>query len=219
MTSPAVEKISGARRFQSLWQRCLVEGATDASAAIHQHLVDGYNEPQRRYHTLAHIDHCLSMFDQCKSLAVNPDALEIAVWFHDAIFVPGKPDNEALSAELYLDLSAGVHSDDFRELVDRLIMATLHDGRALEDSDAGYMVDIDLSSFGLPWEDFLRDSQHLREESVELSDADYFRKQGAFRACLLARPHFFKTDFFRQRYEQQARDNLAKYFDQLSANS
>lgn len=212
MTPPAVEKISGPGRFQSLWRRCLVEGATDASAAIHQRLVDGYNEPQRRYHTLDHIDHCLSMFDLCKSLADNPDALEIAVWFHDAIFVPGKPDNEALSAELYLDLSAGVHNDDFRELVDRLIMATLHDGRSLDDRDAGYMVDIDLSSFGLSWEDFLRDSQHLREESAQISDAEYARKQKAFRSCLLARPRFFQTDFFRQHYEQQARDNLARYF-------
>ena len=212
MTSPVVEEISGLGRFQSLWQRCLIEGATDASADIHQRLVDGYNEPQRRYHTLDHIDHCLSMFDQCKSLAINPDALEIAVWFHDAILVPGKPDNEALSAQLYRDLSADVHGDEFRDLVSRLIMATLHDGSSLEDPDAGYMVDIDLSSFGLPWEDFLRDSQHLREESAELSDADYSEKQSSFRSCLVARPHFYQTDFFRRQYEQQARDNLAKYF-------
>jgi len=216
MTSPAVEEISGLNRFQSLWQRCLIEGAADASAEIHQRLVDSYNESQRRYHTLGHIDHCLSMFDQCKSLAINPDALEIAVWFHDAIFEPGKSDNEALSAELYDEFSAGVHADEFRALVGRMIMATLHNGLSLDDSDAGYMVDIDLSSFGLPWEDFLRDSRHLREESAELSDADYFQKQGAFRSCLLARPHFYQTDFFRRHYEQQARDNLAKYVDQLS---
>ena len=215
MTSPAVEEISGLNRFQSLWQRCLIEGAADASAAIHQRLVNGYNEPQRHYHTLAHIDHCLSMFEQCKSLATNPDALEIAVWFHDVIFEPGKPDNEALSAKLYEELSAGVHADEFRALVGRLIMATLHNQRSPDDNDTGYMVDIDLSSFGLPWEEFLRDSRRLREESAELSDADYYQKQGAFRSCLLARPRFYQTDFFRQRYEQQSRDNLAKYFDQL----
>ncbi|RLA03140.1 MAG: hypothetical protein DRQ54_11175, partial [Gammaproteobacteria bacterium] len=128
MTSPAVQRISGLNRFQSLWQRCLNAGATDTSAAIHQRLIDAYNEPQRHYHTLAHIDHCLALFDQCKSLAANPDALEIAVWFHDVIFEPGKHDNEALSARLYAELSVGVHENEFRELVGRLIMATLHDG-------------------------------------------------------------------------------------------
>ena len=215
MTSPAVQGISGLDRFQSLWQRCLNEGAPDSSTAIHQRLVDAYNEPQRHYHTLAHIDHCLAIFDQCKSLATNPDALEIAVWFHDVIFEPGKRDNEARSAELYQELSAGVHDNEFRNLVGRLIMATLHDGNSLDDSDAGYMVDIDLSSFGLPWEDFLRDSQHLREENAQLSDAEYYRKQGDFQSCLLARPRFYVTDLFYQRYEQQARSNLTRYFEQL----
>ena len=215
MTSPAVENISRPDRFQSLWQRCLIAGATDASAVIHQRLVDAYNEPQRHYHTLDHIDHCLSKFDQCKSLASNPDALEIAVWFHDVIFEPGKVDNEARSAELYRELSAGVHDTEFRDLVGRLIMATLHDGGSLDDSDAGYMVDIDLSSFGLPWEDFFLDSQRLRKECTHLSDAEYYRRQGEFQSSLAARPRFYCTDFFYQRYEQQARDNLSRYFAQV----
>jgi predicted metal-dependent HD superfamily phosphohydrolase len=215
MTSPAVEGISGRKRFQSLWRRCMNAGAADSSTAIHQRLVDAYNEPQRRYHTLAHIDHCLAIFDQCKSLTANPDALEIAVWFHDVIFEPGKRENEALSAELYQDLSADVHDNETRGLVVRLIMATLHDGSSLDDSDAGYMVDIDLSGFGLPWEDFLRDSRHLREESAQLSDAEYYQRQRDFQACLLARPRFYVTDFFSQRYEQQARGNLTRYFKHL----
>ncbi len=219
MASPSEERISGLNRFQSLWRRCLNKGAADASAAIHQRLVNAYNEPQRRYHTLAHIDHCLSLFDQCKSLATNPDALEIAVWFHDVIFTPGKRNNEARSAELYQELSAGVHDVEFRELVGRLIMATLHDGSSLDDSDAGYMVDIDLSSFGLPWEDFMRDGQHLREENAQLSDAEYYRRQGDFQSCLLARPRFYVTDFFYQRYEQQAHDNLTRHFKQLGEHS
>ena len=219
MTAPALEGVSGLNRFQSLWQRCLNEGAVDTSPAIHDRMVNAYNEHQRHYHTLAHIGHCLSIFDLCKSLATNPDALEIAVWFHDVIFEPGKRNNEALSAELYQELSAGVHDSEFRDLVDRLIMATLHDGCSLDDSDAAYMVDIDLSSFGLPWEDFLRDGQHLRKECPHLSDTEYYRRQGDFQSCLLARPRFYLTDFFYQRYEQQARDNLTRYFAQADEGS
>ena len=215
MSPPTSEEICGLGRFQSLWQRCLLEGATDDSASIHQRLVTGYGEPQRRYHTLAHVAHCLTMFDQCKSLTTNPDALEIAVWFHDVIFQPGRHDNEAKSAELYQDLSAGVHDTEMRQLVYRLIMATLHDGSSLEDSDASYMVDIDLSSFGLGWEAFLLDSQHLREENPQVSDAVYYRNQGDFQSSLLARPRFFYSDYFFQRYERQARDNVSRYLEQV----
>ena len=212
--------VTGLDRFRSLWQRCLVNGAADDSERIHQRLLAGYREPHRRYHTLAHVKHCLTMFDQCKDLARHPDALELAVWFHDVVWQPGETDNEALSAALYQQLSDGVHADDLRQRVDSLIMATLHDGSSLEDSDAPYMVDIDLSSFGLSWDEFLRDSQNLRQESL-LEDADFYRRQGSFQNCLLSRPRFFVSEYFYQRFESQARENLARYFeyvDRLAAN-
>ena len=216
MSASTADDISGLDRFQALWRRCLIDSAVDDSAAIHQRLLDGYHESQRHYHTLAHVEQCLGMFEQCKSLASNADALELAVWFHDVIFEPGKPDNEKRSAELYLQLSAGVHSEQTRGLVDRLIMATLHDGSSLQDDDAIYMVDIDLSSFGLSWQAFLQDSQNLRRESADLSDAEYYRKKASFQSCLLERERFYQSDFFAERLETQARSNLARYFEYIN---
>ncbi|MCP4982651.1 MAG: hypothetical protein GY935_19410 [Gammaproteobacteria bacterium] len=215
MVSPEVQDICGIDRFHSLWQRCLLVAMPDHSVAIHKQLLYAYNEPQRHYHTLAHIEHCLGMFDSCESLVDNPDALEIAVWFHDVIYEPEKSDNEANSAELYLELSEGVHATELRQLVARLIIATLHDGSPLEDSDARYMIDIDLSSFGLAWEEFERDSQNLRAEKPGLSDADYYHKLADFRSKLLSRDRFFYTEFFCQRYEQQVQDNLSRYFKSI----
>ena len=215
MSPASAGGIIGLDRFRSLWQRCLIEGAADNSSEIHQHLLDGYQEPQRHYHTLAHIEQCLGMFDQCKLLASKPDALELAVWFHDVIFEPGKSDNEKRSAQLYLQLSDGVHDEPTRGLVDRLIMATLHDGSSLADSDAIYMVDIDLSSFGLSWDEFLQDSQNLRLESAALSDAEYYRRKTNFQSCLLAKERFYLSDYFAERLETQARANLARYFAYL----
>ncbi|MCP4390598.1 MAG: hypothetical protein GY802_20040, partial [Gammaproteobacteria bacterium] len=91
MSPTTAGDISGLARFQALWRRCLIDGAPDNSAQIHQRLLDGYHEPQRHYHTLVHVEQCLGMFEQCKSMASNPDALELAVWFHDVIFEAGKP--------------------------------------------------------------------------------------------------------------------------------
>lgn len=211
MGPASIASLSGSERFQSLWQRNLLPSANDASRDIHQLLIDAYAEPQRRYHTLEHIEHCLAMFEDCRSLVHNPDALELAVWFHDAIFEPGNPANEALSAELYLRLSEQVHPEPMRALIARMIMATLHDGSSLEDADSVYMVDIDLSSFGLSYEDFLRDSQNLRDENPTVTDEEYFHRKKAFQEQLLARPRFFLSDYFYQRYEQQARKNLSRY--------
>ena len=212
METPMAQGLAGLDRFQGLWRRCLINGMPDHSATIHQQIIEAYGEPHRRYHTLAHIEHCLAMFDQCKSLALNADALELAVWFHDVILLPGSGDNEARSAELYLQHSAETQSSELRELVARLIIATQHDGGSREDADAIYMVDIDLSSFGLSWEEFQRDSHNLREECPECSDAEYHSKQEAFRSALATRESFFCSGFFSERYEQQAQANLSKYF-------
>ena len=208
-------ELTGFDRFHLLWQRNLVDNAVDDSATIHQHLISRYQESHRHYHTLGHIQHCLDLFEQCKALASEPDALEIAIWFHDVILVSGRRDNESLSAKLYLELSDGAHRESLRQLVCRLIMATLHNADHLDDADSIYMVDIDLSSFGLPWEEFLRDSLNLRSESPHLCDDDYYLNQTGFQRGLLARPRFFLSDFFFNRFENQARENLAGYFEYL----
>jgi predicted metal-dependent HD superfamily phosphohydrolase len=207
--------LTGLRRFQALWQRNMIAGAADDSRAIHRRLLDAYSEAHRHYHSLDHIEHCLAMFDQCRHLVRRPDALELAIWFHDIILQPGRHDNEARSADYYVELSDGVHPDETRQRVHGLIMATLHNGETIDDEDAIYMVDIDLSSFGLPWQDFLRDSRAIRAENPQLSDSQYFFNQTGFQRSLLARPRFFQSDFFYQRLEKQARDNLARYFDHI----
>ena len=215
MSRSASDERTGLDRFQTLWRDCLLPDAADRSAEIHQRLVRGYGESQRYYHTLEHIDHCLGMFDDCHTLLQAPAAVELAVWFHDVVFEPGQPDNELRSAELYRDFARGVHSENLIDHVYGLIMATLHNGFALEGIDVEYIVDIDLSSFGLTWDEFLRDSENLRRENPHLEDKAYYRNQGYFQARLLERPRFFLSDFFYQRYETQARSNLARYFEYL----
>ncbi len=215
MSKPAVAGIAGRDRFQGVWRRCLLPAAADNSADIYRRVLDRYNETNRYYHSLAHIEHCLRMFDQCKPLVTNADALELAIWFHDAILEPCKRDNEARSAEFYRHFADQVHDIETRDLVEHLIMATLHDGGSMQDADAIYMVDIDLSSFGLPWPEFLQDSENLRLENSQICDEEYRHKQDYFRNCLLARDRFFQSDFFASRYDTPARENLTRYFRQI----
>ena len=59
-----------------------------------------YAEPQRAYHTWDHITALLGWFDQRASELADPDAVFLAVLFHDAIYDPRRKDNETLSAAL-----------------------------------------------------------------------------------------------------------------------
>ncbi len=203
-------------RFERLWGRCCAGGGAAGAGEAFARVAAGYAEPHRRYHTEAHILHCLEQFDLAAAEVGEPDALELAVWFHDVIYEPDAPDNERRSADLFLELAGPGAEPALRERVERLIMATVHRAPPAG-PDAGYMVDIDLSSFGLPWERFLRDSVAVREEFPHIPDAEFYARQIEFLGMLLARPRFCFTEFFRARHERRARANIRRYLDSLLA--
>ena len=199
-------------RFERLWERRIGEGA----GAVFDELDALYREPHRRYHTAAHIVHCLRLFDLAADRMDGPEAVEMALWFHDAIYDVPTEKNELRSAELFAARAGGRGSERFRSKVHRLIMATTH-REPPATLDESFMVDIDLSSFGLPWEEFLRDSVAVREEFPHVPDAEFYPRQRKFVESLAARPAFYFTEFFRDRYEARARENVERIFSRIEA--
>src|SRR5215831_5090860 len=74
-------------------------GAAGDGKAVPQALLDSYNEPHRKYHTLQHLSECLAAFEQVSQLAPHPAAVEAGLWFHDAIYDVKRSDNEERSAQ------------------------------------------------------------------------------------------------------------------------
>ena len=208
-----IRTVVNRERFEALWGRCIGDGA----GAVFDELEALYREPHRRYHTAGHIEHCLDRLDLAAGCMDEPDAVEMALWFHDAIYdVPGQ-ENELRSAELFAARAAGRGSEHFRSKVHRLIMATCHLDRPPATLDESFMVDIDLSSFGLPWEEFLRDSRAVRAELPHLTDAEFHPRQRKFLESLVSRPVFCFTEFFRDRHEARARANIERLCARLEA--
>jgi predicted metal-dependent HD superfamily phosphohydrolase len=203
-------------RFVALWNRCAVDGDAAKAASVYADLARRYAEPHRRYHTFAHINHCLGQLDLASGLMDNGDAVEMGLWFHDVIYNPRASDNELKSAQLFTGFANPSMDGAFSRSVYDLIMVTAHP----EDPkcrDEEFMVDIDLSSFALPWQEFKRDSAAVRSEYAYLPDDRFFAGQIRFLRELLARPTFFFTAFFRDRYEASARKNITRHIDQLQA--
>lgn len=201
-------------RFAALWNRCLVEGASTEALPVYQELVRRYSEPHRHYHTPEHIGHCLRQLDLAAGLMDDADAVEMGLWFHDAIYDPRASDNERRSAELFTQVVDQDVSTAFRQSVYNLIMVTMHPEHP-KSLNEQFMVDIDLSSFGLPWDTFQRHSEAVRREYAHLSDQRFYPNQIGFLRSLLARPAFFFTDFFRARYEKTARENIGRHLQEL----
>lgn len=58
----------------------------------------------------------------------------------------------------------------------------------------------------------MRDSTAVRAE-YHGPDEEYYRGKTAFLRAMLKRPRIFLTDFFNERYEQQARENILRLLE------
>ena len=132
-------------RFAVLWRRLGAAGSPDAVFAA---LSAAYAEPHRAYHGADHINDCLTQFDAVSELAHRPDEVEIALWFHDAVYDPRASDNEEKSAVWAVQaLSSGGISAETAARVSHLVLATKHSALPHE-PDAQFVTDIDLSILG-----------------------------------------------------------------------
>ncbi|NIR31937.1 MAG: hypothetical protein GWN84_22045 [Gammaproteobacteria bacterium] len=183
---------------------------------VYRDLAAHYAEPHRHYHTLDHIEQCLRQFDLAAERMEEPHAVEMALWFHDVIYQPAAKDNELRSAQLFAQQAGGAFEPHFTQRVFDLVLVTTH--RAVPAvQDDGYMVDIDLSGFGMDWASFKADSEAIRKEFAHVPDEAFYPRQAGFLRALLERPRFYFTDFFRDRYERNARENIARCLDELGA--
>jgi predicted metal-dependent HD superfamily phosphohydrolase len=77
------------------------------------------------------------------------------------------------------------------------------------DPDTNLFTDADLSILGSSHERYKLYTQQVRREYRLYPDLLYIPGRRKVLAHFLAMPHIFKTDHFRERFEEQARINLA----------
>ncbi|MGM9425495.1 HD domain-containing protein [Hydrogenophaga sp. MI9] len=190
------------------WQRAWSALGLPAPDGLMPRLLDAWAEPPSRYHTQQHLRECLALLEPALDLAQRPGEVELALWFHDAVYDPQGKDNKARSADWACDALAQAGACDEVQLrVRALIMATCHDAEPV-DSDARLLVDIDLAILGADPARFAEYDAQVRDEYRWVPSWLYRRKRKEVLAGFLARPAIYGTERFRERFEAQARDNL-----------
>jgi predicted metal-dependent HD superfamily phosphohydrolase len=195
---------ASSERWTRLWSDI---GAKDDGLTVYQELLSLYSEPHRHYHNLSHIAECLK-FDAARHLAREPIAVELAIWFHDAIYNPRAPDNEEKSAELAKRrISEAGGRRDLNESVGALVMATKKHDPSLH-PDAPLLVDIDLSILGKSEQRFWEYEAQIRREYDWVPEETFAAKREEILVGFLGRERIYATDGFYGRYEKQARANI-----------
>lgn len=156
----------------------------------------------------------MTLFDQVAHLAEHPGEAAIALWFHDAVYVPLARDNEARSATWACDaLRTAGAAQAVIARVHALVMATAHhDAKA--DADSRLVIDIDLAILGAEPERFAQYEQQVRAEYAAVPAVVYQRKRNGIPSRFLARRVIYPTPELRDRLEAQARTNLRRAIGQ-----
>lgn len=193
-------------------------------AALEADLRARYAEPHRFHHGQAHIDTLLAQWHQHQPGWHDPQAAELAIWFHDAVYQPGAKDNELQSAALLRQALAGVIAPPVLERAARMILATerhvIPTGlQTAEAEDVAAFLDMDMSILGAEPSAYDAYAVAVEREFVPVVGQDAWREgRAAFlRSALASTVPLFQTNAMRTALEASARANMARELTGLSA--
>ena len=198
--------ICSAARWSGLCRRLGI----DTDIETYQALLSAHAQPHRAYHTLDHIAACLRHLDDVRDLAERPDEIEMALWFHDAIYEPYSSTNEDDSAEWAADWlqDMGSAKEVFSRIADYILATKTHD--APTSIDGRLMLDIDLSILGARPSVYDAFELNIRREYTRVPGFIFRKKRKAILEGFLARKRLYSSDYFFDTLEAPARINLLR---------
>ncbi len=200
---------------RSNFQTVLGTIGVSPSIEVFDQLAAAYGQTGRYYHTDRHISECLRQFKGFSHLAERPSEIEIALWFHDAVYDSQRQDNEALSAEWavkYLK-AEGVELGVVDRISAMILVTKTH---VAQDADTALLLDIDLGIFGSSPDVFEAYDRAIRLEYAWVPELEYRSARAKVLQQFLGRPVLYQTLELRDRYEAQARSNLKTKIQNLS---
>ena len=181
-------------------------------------LLDRWSEQQRRYHTTAHLLDVLSTLDLLCAPTVPPPVVQLAAWFHDAVYTGAAGADEEASAALaeHSLQKVGMAAAEVAEVV-RLVLLTRDHSPALADRSGALLCDADLAVLGREPAGYARYQEQVRAEYAHVSEPDWRTGRSAVLQHLLDRRPLFTTPAAAARWERPAQANLQRELADLQS--
>ncbi len=188
-----------------LLQRWRALAGEDADA-LGEALIAAWAEPQRHYHAQGHLVWLLGEAERRADAIADARFVGYAIWFHDAIYQPGEPDNEAQSAA-WARQALAAHPN-LADRVAHVVEMTKrhHEGEA--SGDAALFLDMDIAILGGLWEHYCAYAAGVRREFAAYNDAAFAAGRARFLEQQLALERLFRTDFYFHELGARAQANM-----------
>lgn len=168
-----------------------------------------YSEKGRHYHNLLHLENMFRELETVKNNISDFTAISFSVFYHDVIYDASSKSNEEKSAAQAEKRLGELHLDKDRiSLISAQILATKSHQRS-DDGDTNYLLDADLSVLGKDFKTYLEYTQNIRKEYSIYPDFLYKPGRRKVLKHFLELESIFKTEYFKQKYEVQAKENIA----------
>jgi predicted metal-dependent HD superfamily phosphohydrolase len=176
-----------------------------------------YTQPQRHYHTLAHIDAMLTCLDVHRADLTDAVAVELAVFFHDWVYEPQtSAANEAASVLAFLAFAADVGGgvgEGLRGTVVRLVEATVRHCVGVgvlpgERGDVELFLDFDLEVLGREWAEYEVYASQIRREYACFGEREFNQGRAGVLWGFLERDQVYFSEVFYREKEEAARENM-----------
>ncbi|MFH8614767.1 hypothetical protein ACH4E8_06775 [Streptomyces sp. NPDC017979] len=211
--------------LRARWVRTLVaaRGATAPGPdplPYAANLLARWAEPQRRYHTTAHLAAVLTHVDALAGYADAPDLVRLAAWFHDAVYDPERSENEERSARLAERAltEAGLTADAVTEVA-RLVRLTVTHAPSPDDANGAVLCDADLAVLASPPDAYAAYAAAVREEYGFVPPAAFRHGRAEVLRHLLSLDRLFHTPYGTREWEAPARANLTSELTRLTTNA
>jgi predicted metal-dependent HD superfamily phosphohydrolase len=183
---------------------------TQHAEKLWKELVMHYSDGKRHYHTLNHLHCLLIQILTYKDAITDLDAILFALYYHDAVYDVLRKDNEEKSAELAEERmrSLSVPREKIELSKQHIVATKAH--TLTTNPDTNLFTDADLSILGANWDTYYTYSQQIRQEYSIYPDLLYKPGRKEVLRHFLEMARIFKTDYFFNAYENQARENIEK---------
>lgn len=168
-----------------------------------------YSRHGRYYHNLSHLDKLGEELIPVQKWIQDWQTVVFSIAWHDVVYNTLRQDNEEKSARFASDQLAelGIASSK-KEKCEQQILAT-KSHRSSDDMDTNYFTDADLSILGYDISSYMEYARQIRKEYRFYPDIIYKAGRRKVLEKFLDMETIFKTDHFRNKFEEQARTNLS----------
>jgi predicted metal-dependent HD superfamily phosphohydrolase len=180
-------------------------------------LLERYREDGRRYHDVRHLADVVARLDWLCAPDRPAVTVELAAWFHDAVYRFDGSDNEGRSADLAREvLTAHGFDPPTVEETARLVRLTSDHVVAGDDRNGALLCDADLGILAVDPAAYDDYAARVRAEYAAVETDRFVAGRRAVVERLLARPTLFGSDRAAG-WEEPARANLRRELSRLGA--